>query len=275
MCMQFARGVYSFYLDWIYNFTWKKLNLQLFVLCVLYFHILQTICLRFSLPSQPCFFLPFLIITSREEACNEGRSWSGLSTTQLSPLMVNSVPLQATNSASRVGTCLRIVEPFKHLFCATVHLEFWCLSCEHPWALARDNMVFPLWVCMGWVHHAINEYQLGLDVQHFFWPVNWLSYITRVLYFASWGCNWRFIFYIQALVFIQKLFCFLFLRLTRNETLVYQQLSLHQLHHPHPSQRLTKRFFLLRDITRSIYVRIKSLLRVLSALLRFGLIIRA
>ena len=28
----------------------------------------------------------------------------------------------------------------------------------------------------------------------------------------------------------------------RNETLVHQQLSLHQLH-PHPSQRLTKRFF--------------------------------
>ena len=101
-----------------------------------------------SLPS-PVFFLPFLIITSQEEACNEGRSWSGLSTTQLSPLLVNSVPLQATNFAFRVGTCLQIVEPFKHLFCATVHFKFWCLSCEHPWALARDNMVFPLWVCMG------------------------------------------------------------------------------------------------------------------------------
>ena len=41
----------------------------------------------------------------------------------------------------------------------------------------------------------------------------------------------------------------------RNETLVHQQLSLHQLHHPHPSQRLMKRFFRLRDVTHSIYVR--------------------
>ena len=29
----------------------------------------------------------------------------------------------------------------------------------------------------------------------------------------------------------------------RNETLVHQQLSLHQLHHPHPSQRLLKAIF--------------------------------
>ena len=29
-----------------------------------------------------------------------------------------------------------------------------------------------------------NEYQLRLDVQRFLWPV---YYITRVLYFASWG----------------------------------------------------------------------------------------
>ena len=33
----------------------------------------------------------------------------------------------------------------------------------------------------------------------------------------------------------------------------YQQLSLHQLHHCHPSQLLLKRFFGLRDVTRSIY----------------------
>ena len=39
-----------------------------------------------------------------------------------------------------------------------------------------------------------------------------------------------------------------------NETLVHQQLSLHQLHHPHPSQRLMKWFFLLHNVTRSIYV---------------------
>ena len=44
----------------------------------------------------------------------------------------------------------------------------------------------------------------------------------------------------------------------RNETLVHQQLSLHQLHHPHPSQRLAKQFFLLCDVTRPIYLRIKS-----------------
>ena len=31
----------------------------------------------------------------------------------------------------------------------------------------------------------------------------------------------------------------------RSETLVHQQLSLHQLHHPHPAQQLTKQFFLL------------------------------
>ena len=38
-----------------------------------------------------------------------------------------------------------------------------------------------------------------------------------------------------------------------NETLVHQQLSLHQLHHCQPSQRLRKRYFRLRDVTRSIY----------------------
>ena len=42
-----------------------------------------------------------------------------------------------------------------------------------------------------------------------------------------------------------------------NETLVHQQLSLHQLHHRHPSQRLPKRFFRLRDVTRSIYTSIE------------------
>ena len=54
----------------------------------------------------------------------------------------------------------------------------------------------------------------------------------------------------------------------RNETLVHQQLFLHELHHPHPSQQLTKQFFLLHDVTRSIYVRKKSLLHVLSTLPR-------
>ena len=52
----------------------------------------------------------------------------------------------------------------------------------------------------------------------------------------------------------------------RTETLVYQQLSLHQLQYHHPSQRLPKRFFRLHDVTRSIYLRIKSLVHVLSAL---------
>ena len=45
----------------------------------------------------------------------------------------------------------------------------------------------------------------------------------------------------------------------RNETLVHQQLYLHQLHHCHPSQRLPKQSFRLRDITctRSIYTTYK------------------
>ena len=38
----------------------------------------------------------------------------------------------------------------------------------------------------------------------------------------------------------------------RNETLVHQQLTLHQLHHCHPSQWLRKRFFRLRDVTFNI-----------------------
>ena len=40
------------------------------------------------------------------------------------------------------------------------------------------------------------------------------------------------------------------------------------------SYQCEKRFFLLRDVTRSIYLRIKSLVRILSALQRYGLIIR-
>ena len=39
-----------------------------------------------------------------------------------------------------------------------------------------------------------------------------------------------------------------------NKALVHQQLSLHQLHHYHPSQRLPKRLFRLRDVTRSIRI---------------------
>ena len=53
-----------------------------------------------------------------------------------------------------------------------------------------------------------------------------------------------------------------------NETLMHQQLSLHQLHYCHLSQWLTKWFFRLRDVTFNI--RIKSL-RVMSALPCFGL----
>ena len=45
----------------------------------------------------------------------------------------------------------------------------------------------------------------------------------------------------------------------RNETLVHLQFSLHQLHHLHPSRQLPKQFFGLRDVTRSIYLCIKSL----------------
>ena len=39
----------------------------------------------------------------------------------------------------------------------------------------------------------------------------------------------------------------------RNETLVHQQLSLHQPHHHHPSQCPLKQFFCFRDVTCSIY----------------------
>ena len=33
------------------------------------------------------------------------------------------------------------------------------------------------------MHHAINEYQLRLDVQRFLWPVYYISYI--ILYYTS------------------------------------------------------------------------------------------
>ena len=56
----------------------------------------------------------------------------------------------------------------------------------------------------------------------------------------------------------------------RNETLVHQQLFLHQLHNPHPSQRLQNRFPRLRDVTRSMCLRTKSLLCVLNTLPHFG-----
>ena len=39
---------------------------------------------------------------------------------------------------------------------------------------------------------------------------------------------------------------------SRNETLVYQQASFHQLHYPHPSQQLDKAFPYLHDVTCSI-----------------------
>ena len=28
------------------------------------------------------------------------------------------------------------------------------------------------------MHHAVNKYQLKLDIQHFLWPVYYISYIT-------------------------------------------------------------------------------------------------
>ena len=41
----------------------------------------------------------------------------------------------------------------------------------------------------GLVHHAINEYQLSLDVQCFLWPVYYIilpgSFISWVLYFVG------------------------------------------------------------------------------------------
>ena len=56
----------------------------------------------------------------------------------------------ATNFASGVGTYIGIVETFKHLLRATVHPQFWCLSCERPWALARDTMVSYLFINLSW-----------------------------------------------------------------------------------------------------------------------------
>ena len=47
----------------------------------------------------------------------------------------------AANFASGMGAGAGIVEPFKHLLCVTAHPQFWCLSCERQWALARDNAV--------------------------------------------------------------------------------------------------------------------------------------
>ena len=49
----------------------------------------------------------------------------------------------AANLASWVGACAWIAEPFRHLHRVTAHPQifFWCLSCERPWALARDNTV--------------------------------------------------------------------------------------------------------------------------------------
>ena len=35
---------------------------------------------------------------------------------------------------------------------------------------------------MGYVHHAINEYQLGLDVQHFLWPVYYIVILIILNY---------------------------------------------------------------------------------------------
>ena len=38
------------------------------------------------------------------------------------------------------------------------------------------------------MYHAINEYQLRLDVQHFLWSVYYIAILfTQVLDFASWG----------------------------------------------------------------------------------------
>ena len=54
----------------------------------------------------------------------------------------------AANFASWVGLGAGIVEPFKHLLHATTHSQFWCLSCERPWALVLGNMV---------IFHACNK----------------------------------------------------------------------------------------------------------------------
>ena len=60
--------------------------------------------------------------------------------------------------------------------------------------------------------------------------------------------------------------------LPMNDTLVHQQLSLHHLHYFHPSERLPKRFFPLRDVTFALYVRIPTCIE--RATVRFGLILR-
>ena len=47
----------------------------------------------------------------------------------------------ATNFASGVGPCSGIVEQFKPILRVTANPKFWHLSCECPWALARDYTV--------------------------------------------------------------------------------------------------------------------------------------
>ena len=42
------------------------------------------------------------------------------------------------------------------------------------------------------MHHAINEYQIRLDVQRFLWPMYYIDLFTQVLYFASWGVMYEF-----------------------------------------------------------------------------------
>ena len=49
----------------------------------------------------------------------------------------------------------------------------------------------PKFSFLGWVHRAINEYQLRLDVQRFLWTVNYIKYITLhgsfKLHLGSWS----------------------------------------------------------------------------------------
>ena len=94
-------------------------------------------------------FVVFFLCSTKFVYCkwrlNAAETWQQGYKSQLSPLSgwpqrsMDETTIRytlAANFASGVGPCTGIVESFKHLLCVTAHPH---LSCEHPWALARDN----------------------------------------------------------------------------------------------------------------------------------------
>ena len=99
---------------------------------------------------------------------NEATSWSALQhVTAFSTVGLASTKHERSDDASRFGTPWQltlqpvwalaswIVEPFKHLLRATADPQFWRLSCECPWVLARDNTVNDFM----WLLRSLNERQ--------------------------------------------------------------------------------------------------------------------